>query len=65
MIAKLQNGLMKIKTNPFIHQVIVYKVQQWIGIKTTLPKIPQDELGDFLTDAVASQHKLGWDNFMK
>eukprot|EP00957_Ditylum_brightwellii_P183061 13944160-Ditylum_brightwellii.AAC.1 len=53
------------KTNCLICQVIVYKVQQWIGIITSLPRIPRDKLGNHLTDAVSSQQELGWDNFMK
>eukprot|EP00957_Ditylum_brightwellii_P006050 458112-Ditylum_brightwellii.AAC.1 len=29
------------------------------------PRIPCNKLGDYLTDAVASQQELGWDNFLK
>eukprot|EP00957_Ditylum_brightwellii_P150030 11425775-Ditylum_brightwellii.AAC.1 len=53
------------KTNPIIRQVIVYKVQQWLGIFATPPEIPRDALGDHLTNAVSSQQELGWDNFIK
>eukprot|EP00957_Ditylum_brightwellii_P107673 8214189-Ditylum_brightwellii.AAC.1 len=53
------------KTNPIIQQVIVYKVQQWLGIVATPPEIPRDALEDHLTDAVSSQQELGWDNFTK
>eukprot|EP00957_Ditylum_brightwellii_P089466 6812981-Ditylum_brightwellii.AAC.1 len=53
------------KINPIIQQVIVYTVQQWLGIVVTPPEIPRDALGDHLTDAVSSLQELRWDNFMK
>eukprot|EP00957_Ditylum_brightwellii_P190750 14521567-Ditylum_brightwellii.AAC.1 len=40
-------------------------MQQWCGAKITPPQIPTDELGDLLSDAVADQHELRWDNLMK
>eukprot|EP00957_Ditylum_brightwellii_P166667 12687851-Ditylum_brightwellii.AAC.1 len=45
--------------------VLVYKVQQWLGIITTPPRIPGDELGKHLSDSVSSQQELGWEHFMK
>eukprot|EP00957_Ditylum_brightwellii_P117292 8945646-Ditylum_brightwellii.AAC.1 len=65
MIGKLSTGLKKMKTNGMVKRVLLYKIQQWCGVKTTPPCIPSDELGDLLSDAVADQHELGWDNLMK
>eukprot|EP00957_Ditylum_brightwellii_P136309 10395509-Ditylum_brightwellii.AAC.1 len=65
MIRKLKNGLKNIKTNGLILKVLVYKIQQWCGEQTSLPRIPTDNPGKLLTEAVADQHDLGWDNMMK
>eukprot|EP00957_Ditylum_brightwellii_P081709 6216076-Ditylum_brightwellii.AAC.1 len=53
------------KTNVFIQKVLLYKIQQWCGLETSLPNIPGDELGDLLTAVVSDQHELGLDNHMK
>eukprot|EP00957_Ditylum_brightwellii_P146740 11170675-Ditylum_brightwellii.AAC.1 len=65
MTGKLCSGLIKMKKNAVIQRVLLYKTQQWCGVVTSPPRIPGDELGDYLTDAVLAQHKLGWSNLMK
>eukprot|EP00957_Ditylum_brightwellii_P138982 10592949-Ditylum_brightwellii.AAC.1 len=65
MIGKLRSGLKKMKTNGTAQKVFLFKIQQWCGVKTTLPRIPCDELGDLLSAAVEDQHELGWDNLVK
>eukprot|EP00957_Ditylum_brightwellii_P059506 4517822-Ditylum_brightwellii.AAC.1 len=45
--------------------VLVSKIQQWCGDDTTPPKIPTDPLGVLLTEAVAEQNELGWENLVK
>eukprot|EP00957_Ditylum_brightwellii_P212107 15366971-Ditylum_brightwellii.AAC.2 len=64
MMGKLSTGLMKMKTNGIVKGVLLYKIQQWCGAEITPPQIPNDELGDLLSDAVADQHELRWDNLM-
>eukprot|EP00957_Ditylum_brightwellii_P067597 5131225-Ditylum_brightwellii.AAC.4 len=34
--------------------LIIYKVEQWLGIPETPPRIPRDKLGDYLTDSVST-----------
>eukprot|EP00957_Ditylum_brightwellii_P068164 5174102-Ditylum_brightwellii.AAC.2 len=65
MIGKLSTGLKKMKTNCMVKRVLLYKIKQWCWAKTTPPCIPSDELGNLLSDAVADQHKLRWDNLIK
>eukprot|EP00957_Ditylum_brightwellii_P028570 2159080-Ditylum_brightwellii.AAC.1 len=65
MIGKLKIGLRKIKTNGLMLKVLVYKIQQWCGEETTPLRIPTDDHGKLLTEEVADQHDLVWDNMMK
>eukprot|EP00957_Ditylum_brightwellii_P135994 10370888-Ditylum_brightwellii.AAC.1 len=53
------------KTNGMIQKVLLYKIQQWCGVDTNPPCIPRYKLGDMLTDVIASQHELGWENMIK
>eukprot|EP00957_Ditylum_brightwellii_P143051 10900053-Ditylum_brightwellii.AAC.1 len=53
------------KTTYLICRGIVYKVKQCLGITAALLRIPRDKLGDKFSNAVSTQHKLGWGNFMK
>eukprot|EP00957_Ditylum_brightwellii_P170203 12956650-Ditylum_brightwellii.AAC.1 len=53
------------KTNVMIQKVLLYKIQQCCVVDMPPPHIPCNELGEVLTDAVADQHDLGWDNMVK
>eukprot|EP00957_Ditylum_brightwellii_P011403 862146-Ditylum_brightwellii.AAC.1 len=53
------------KTNSIVKRVLLYKIQQWCGTETTRHRIPNNKLGDLLSDAVVDQHELRWDNLMK
>eukprot|EP00957_Ditylum_brightwellii_P120059 9161445-Ditylum_brightwellii.AAC.1 len=65
MFAKFRTGLLTLKTNHMICQVLIYKFQQWCGTVATPPSILCNELGDILTDTVQDQNKLGWNDFVK
>eukprot|EP00957_Ditylum_brightwellii_P182156 13878302-Ditylum_brightwellii.AAC.1 len=58
--------LLQIKTTPILREVLYYKVAQWCKFQS-IPVliIPDDEVGNMIRDAMETQNKIGWDNFIK
>eukprot|EP00957_Ditylum_brightwellii_P200787 15305929-Ditylum_brightwellii.AAC.1 len=65
-ITTFKSELIKLETAPIMRNVICYKIAQWCKMPPPMvPRIPDDDVGDVIRDAVEDQQIIGWDNLMK
>jgi hypothetical protein len=65
-ITKFKSKLISLGTAPILRETLCYKIAQWCNMPTLqAPRIPDDDVGEVIGDAVEDQQIIGWDNFMK
>eukprot|EP00957_Ditylum_brightwellii_P072050 5476207-Ditylum_brightwellii.AAC.1 len=65
-LAKFSAMLIKCKTTPVICLVLRYKIAQFLKIDhTTVPRIPEELVGNTLGQGIEQQANIGWDKFLK